>query len=91
MTLRDESGQRLIARAEIREVRVADPARRVRRGFIGMAIGAAAGAGIGAAICPHCPNEGQGYKFIGPGIAIGVAAGALSFLSGSYRTVYKVK
>jgi hypothetical protein len=91
VALRDNAGQQVITRAEILEVRVADPARRVRRGLMWMAIGAGAGAGIGAAICPHCANEGQAYKFIGPAIAIGASAGALGFLSGSFRTVYKVR
>ena len=87
----EKSGQRSVARADIRKVRVADPSRRLRNGLIWTAIGAAAGAAIGAAVCPYCPNEGHGYTFIGPGLAIGAGAGALSFLPTPYRTVYKSK
>src|ERR1019366_8806906 len=91
MVVREKSGERSIARAEIREVRVAEPARRLRNGLIWTAVGAAIGAAIGAAVCPYCPNEGHGYEFIGPGAAIGAGAGALGFLSAPYRTVYKSK
>jgi hypothetical protein len=89
IVVREDSGERSVARAEIRNVRVYDPARRLRRGLIWTGVGASAGAGIGAAVCPYCPNEGHGYKFIGPGVAIGAAVGALGFLSSPYRTVYK--
>jgi hypothetical protein len=91
IVVREKSGGRSIARAEIRQVRVADPARRVRNGLIWTAVGAGAGAAIGAAICPYCPNEGHGYKFVGPGVAIGAGIGALGFLPAPYRTVYKSK
>src|SRR5438067_263039 len=58
MVLLEKSGQRSIARAEIREVRVADLARGVRKGLIWTAVGA----GIGEAICPFCRvrRSGQG-------------------------------
>ena len=59
-------------------MRVADPSRRLRNGFIWTAVGAVAGAAIGAAVCPDRPNEGHGYTLIGPGLAIGAGAGALS-------------
>jgi len=88
--VREKSGERSIARAEIRQVRVADPARRVRSGLIWMAVGAGAGAAIGVAVCPGCPNEGHDY-YIGPGVAIGAGVGALGFLRAPYRTVYKSK
>jgi len=91
IVVREKSGERSIARAEIRQVRVADPARRVRNGLIWTAVGAGVGAAIRAAICPSCPNEGHGYKFVGPGVAIGAGAGALGFLPAPYRTVYKIK
>jgi len=91
LVVRDKSGQRSIARAEIRQVRVADPSRRLRNGLIATAIGAGAGVAIGAAICPHCPNEGHGYKFAGVGLAIGAGFGALRFLPTPYRTIYNVK
>jgi hypothetical protein len=89
LVVREKSGERAIERAQIRRVRVSDPARRLRRGLLWTAVGAAAGAAIGAAICPSCPNEGSGYKFIGPGLAIGAGVGALRFLSSPYRTVYR--
>lgn len=92
MVIREKSGERSIARAEIRQVRVADPPRRVRNGIIWTAAVAGVGAGIGVAVCPYCPNEGHGYKFAGPGAAIGAGAGALlGFLPAPYRRVYKVK
>jgi hypothetical protein len=89
--VREKSGQRSVARADIRKVRVADPSRRLRNGLIWTAVGAALGAAIGAAVCPYCPNEGHGYTFVGPGVAIGAGVGALSFLPTPYRTVYKSK
>ena len=91
IVVREKSGTRSIARTEVRRVRIADPARRVRNGLIWTAVGAGAGAGIGGAICPHCANEGNAYQFIGPGVAIGAGVGALSFLSAPYRTVYQNK
>jgi hypothetical protein len=92
IVVREKSGERLIARPEIRRVRIADPTRRLRNGLIWTAAGAGAGAAIGAAVCPGCPNEGHGYKYAGPGVAIGAGAGAaLGFLPAPYRTVYKSK
>jgi hypothetical protein len=87
----EKSGERSITRANIREVRIADPAHRVRNGLISTAVGAAVGAAIGFAICVYCSNEGHGFKFVGPGIGIGAAIGALGFLPTPYRTVYKSK
>lgn len=89
LVVREKTGERSIARTDIRRVGVHDPSRRIRGGLVGTAIGVGAGAGIGFAVCPYCPNEGHGNKFIGPGVAIGAALGALSFLSAPYRTVYK--
>ena len=91
LVVRDKPGERSIARTEIRQVRVADPARRVRRGLIRTAVGAGVGVALGWAICPHCASEGSGYKFVGPGLAIGAGLGALGFLPVPYRTVYKSK
>lgn len=91
IVVREKSGERSIARAEIRRLRVADPARRLQQGLLWTAVGAGSGAAIGAAICPYCPNEGHGYKFIAPGMGIGAAVGALGFLSSPYRTVFKSK
>lgn len=89
--LRDDSGERSFPRSEVRRVRVHDPMRRVRQGLIWTGVGVAAGAGIGAAVCPGCANEGSGYKFVGPGIGVGAGIGALGFLSSPYRTVYQSK
>ena len=89
LVVREKSGERSIARPDIRKVSVHDPSRRIRDGLVWTAVGAGAGAGIGFAVCPHCPNEGHGEKFVGPGVVIGAALGALSFLSAPYRTVYK--
>ncbi|HUQ90393.1 MAG TPA: hypothetical protein VM120_01850 [Bryobacteraceae bacterium] len=91
MLVRQNSGERSIPGDEIRKVRVTDPSRRLRTGLISIAVGAGVGLAIGFAICPHCANEGNGYKFAGPGVAIGAAIGALGFLSTPYRTVYKRK
>ncbi len=91
VVVREKSGERSIVRTEIREVKVADPPRRWRNGLIWTAVGAAAGAGVGKAICPYCANEGHGDKFVAPGLAIGAAAGALGFLPAPYRTVYKTR
>jgi hypothetical protein len=90
-TIREPSGERSVPRTEIRRVRVYDSGRRLRRGLLWTAVGAGVGAVGGAAACPGCPNEGSGYKFIGPGIAIGAGIGALVFLSSPYKTIYKSK
>lgn len=89
LVVRENSGQRSVARSDIREVRVLDSGRRLRKGLMWMAIGAGAGVGAGFAACPSCSNEGSGGKYVGPGVAAGAALGALGFLSSPYRTVYK--
>lgn len=91
LTVREKSGERSLPRAQIKKVRVSDPARRLRNGLLWTAIGAGGGAGVGAAVCPSCPNEGHGYKYVGPGVAIGAGVGALAFLPAPYRTVYKTE
>jgi hypothetical protein len=91
LVVREKSGERSITRAGITRVRVVEPARRVRNGLIWTAIGVGAGASLGWAICPYCPNEGAGYKFVGPGMAVGAGLGALGFLPVPYVTVYKSK
>jgi hypothetical protein len=78
-----------VPRSEIRRVKVYDAGRRIRRGVLWTIIGAAAGAGTGFAVCPGCANEGNGAKFVGPGVAIGAAAGALGFLTSPWKTIYK--
>lgn len=83
------SGEQSLAKADVERVRIKQPGRRVKRGILTTAIGAAAGAGIGFAICPGCANEGNGYKFAGPGLAAGAGVGALGFLTSDYRTVYE--
>jgi hypothetical protein len=90
LVIEEKSGTRSLSRAAIRQVRVFDAGRRVRRGLLLMLIGAAAGAAAGAAICPSCSNEGNGTKFVAPGLAIGAGIGALGFLSSPYKTIYKV-
>ena len=89
LVIEEKSGTRSLSRAAIRQVRVFDAGRRVRRGLLLMLIGAAAGAAAGAAICPSCSNEGNGTKFVAPGLAIGAGIGALGFLSSPYKTIYK--
>ena len=89
LVIEEKSGMRSLSRAAIRQVRVFDAGRRVRRGLLWMFVGAAAGAAGGAAICPSCSNEGNGAKFVAPGLAIGAGIGALGFLSSPYKTIYK--
>ena len=91
IVLRDKSGERSIGKAEIRRVLVADPSHRARNGAIWTIVGAAAGAGIGFAVCPYCPNEGHGEKYVAPATAVGAGLGALGFLPTPYRTVYKAQ
>jgi len=92
IVVRDGTGERSIPRAEIKKIKIADPSRRLRNGLIGTAIGAGAGLAIGWAVCPHCANEGNGGKFVGPGVAIGAGAGAAAgFLPAPWRTVYSSK
>ncbi len=89
LVLREPSGERSVARSEVRRVRVSDPARRIRRGLLWMVVGAGGGAAAGVAACPSCPNEGHTSPYIGPGVAAGAAIGAIGFLSSPYRTVYR--
>jgi hypothetical protein len=92
ISVRADSGELSIARSDVRQIRTADPARRVHRGVIWTGVGIAAGAGIGTAICPHCLTSNEGaptYRYVGPGIGIGAAVGALGFLSSPYRVIYR--
>lgn len=89
LAFREAADERSLTRVEIRQVRIFDPGRRVRKGLLWTAVGAAAGAGAGVAACPYCPNEGHTSPYVGPGTAIGAGIGALGFLSSPYRTVYK--
>jgi hypothetical protein len=78
-----------VQRAEISEVKVYDAGRRVRHGVLWTIIGAAAGAGLGFAVCPSCANEGHGGKYVGPGVAAGAGIGALGFLTSPWKRIYK--
>lgn len=88
--VRSTTGERSIARADIRRIRVSDPSKRARNALIWGAVGAGAGLGIGFAVCPHCANEGAGGKYTGPLTAAGAGVGALAgLLPAPYRTVYR--
>jgi len=90
IVVREASGERSIPRADIRELRVFDSGRKVRRGLLWTLVGAGAGAGAGLIACLSCPNEGGDITIHVPlGIAAGAGIGSLGFLSSSYRTVYK--
>ena len=91
IVLRGKSGERSIPRAEVRRVRVASTASRVVKGIIWVAVGTGAGAAVGELACVSCPNEGHGYKYVGPGAGIGAGLGALGFLPARYKTVYMRK
>ncbi len=92
VVVRTKSGEQSIARADIRRVEVADRSRRMREGLIGTAIGLGVGVGIGFAVCPQCPNEGSGGKYMGPAAAAGAGLGAAAgFLPMPYRTIYRSK
>jgi hypothetical protein len=91
LVIDERAGMRSLPRAGIRQVRVFDSGRRVRKGLLWMLVGGAVGAAAGGAICPSCPNEGDGSRFTGPGLAIGAGIGALGFLSSPYQTIYKSK
>jgi len=90
IVVREASGERSIPRADIRELRVFDSGRKVRRGLLWTLVGAGAGAGAGLIACLSCPNEGGDITIHVPlGIAAGAGIGSLGFLSSSYWTVYK--
>jgi hypothetical protein len=89
LTIHAQSADHSFSRTDISKIRVLHPGRRVRKGILWTAIGAAAGAGLGFAVCPGCANEGNGAKFFGPGVAIGAGIGALGFLSSDWTTLYK--
>ena len=90
VVVRDDSGERSILRADIREIRVFDSDRKIRRGLLWTLVGAGAGAGAGLVACLSCPNEGGDITIHVPlGVAAGAGIGSLGFLSSSYRTVYR--
>ncbi len=90
VVVREAAGERSIARADIRELRVFDSGRRIHRGFLWTLVGAGVGAGAGLTACVSCSNEGHDTTLYVPlGVAGGAAIGALGFLSSPYRTVYK--
>jgi hypothetical protein len=90
VVVREASGERSIRRADIRELRVFDPGRRVHRGLLWTLVGAGAGTGAALAACSACPNEGHDMAtYVPVGAAVGAGIGALGFLSSPYRTVYK--
>jgi hypothetical protein len=92
VAIRYKSGEQSVDRVNVLRVRVYDAGRRTSRGLLWAAIGAGAGAGFGFMVCPSCPNEGAGAKYVRPAAAIGAAGGGtLGFLSSSYKTIYKVK
>ncbi len=57
LIVKESSAQRTLAKTQIRQVRVYDPGRRIRRGLIWMAVGAGTGAGASAVACLSCANE----------------------------------
>jgi hypothetical protein len=90
VVVRNASGERSIPRADIRELRVFDPARRLHRGLLWTLIGAGVGAGASLAACIGCAGEGRDMSKYAPlGVGAGAAIGALGFLSSPYRTVYR--
>src|SRR5689334_902793 len=90
VVVREASGERSIPRADIRQLRVFDPGRRVHRGLLWTLIGAGAGAGVSLAGCISCSGEGRNTaKYVPLGAGVGAAVGALGFWSSPYRTVYK--
>jgi hypothetical protein len=78
-----------VQRSDISEVKVYDAGRRIRHGVLWTIIGAAAGAGLGFAVCPGCANEGSGWKFVGPGLGVGAGVGALGFLTSPWKRIYR--
>ncbi len=91
LSISDNTGQKSIPKSEVQEIRLHDPEHKIRRGWLFTAIGAGAGAALGVAVCPGCANEGNGAKFVAPGIAAGAGLGALSFLASPYRSIYRIK
>jgi len=88
VVVREASGERSIPRADIRQLRVFDPGRRVHRGLLWTLIGA--GAGVSLAACAACANEGHDQsQYVPAGVGVRAAIGALGSLSSPYRTVYK--
>ena len=85
LVVRDKTVQR----TEISEIKVYDAGRRIRHGVLWTLVGAAAGAGVGFAVCPYCANEGHGAKYVGPGVAVGAGIGALGFLTSPWKRIYK--
>jgi len=78
-----------VQRPDIKEIKVYDSGRRIRRGILWTIIGAGAGAGLGFAVCPYCANEGHGAKYVGPAVAAGAGIGALGFLTSPWKRIYK--
>lgn len=90
IAVRTNSGERAIARTDVKQIKIRSHSRRIRNGVLGTAIGVGAGIGIGVAICPGCQGEGKPYKFIGPLVVIGGGLGAaVGFGPPAYQSIYK--
>ena len=74
VVVREASGERSIPRADIRELRVFDPGRRIHRGLLWTLVGAGGGVGAGLLACLACPNEGGDITIhLAQSIAVGTA------------------
>ncbi len=90
VVVREAFGERSIARANIRELRMFDSRRRSHRGLLWTLVGAGVGVGASLAACVSCLGEGRDLNtYVPAGVSVGAAVGALGFLSSPYRTVYK--
>lgn len=88
---RENIGERSIERSAIRSVKLTDP-RRGRNALIGLGVGAAGGAALGAATAPSngiLGGKGFGAFAVGLlGAAIGAGAGAIL---PTHKTIYSIE
>ena len=91
IAIRHKSGEQSIERTNVLRVGVYEANRKTQRVLLFTSVGAAAGLGMGVAMCPSCANEGGGSTSLA-GIGIGAVFGALGgSMASPYKTIYAVK
>jgi hypothetical protein len=82
LTYQDSAGERTIQKQDVRFVKLMKNKHRLRNTLIGGAVGAGAGAVIGAATSHPCSSQSFCIQPIGKGGAAGIGA-AVGFLGGA--------
>ncbi|HMD99896.1 MAG TPA: hypothetical protein VKM93_21525 [Terriglobia bacterium] len=93
ISLRNRGGDVTVLRPDVLRVSLREHAKRTRNVLIGAAVGAGAGAAVGIAFRGYCANEAGSCSGIGlaaAGILGGIGAG-VGALPRGYRTIYRAE